>query len=109
MVSEIEDDKVDEIDDDNEVPLSEHYKKESEHYKKESEDYKKESDDYTEQSDDDGDEFDAGEDEIDLDEELEASPKERAARALEIRRALEVRDEQRRLSEDLDYLEFDDD
>jgi hypothetical protein len=102
MVSEIEDDKVDEIDDDNEVPLSEHYKKESE-------DYKKESDDYTEQSDDDGDEFDAGEDEIDLDEELEASPKERAARALEIRRALEVRDEQRRLSEDLDYLEFDDD
>jgi hypothetical protein len=102
MVSEIEDDKVDEIDDDNEVPLSEHYKKESE-------DYKKESNDYTEQSDDDGDEFDAGEDEIDLDEELEASPKERAARALEIRRALEVRDEQRRLSEDLDYLEFDDD
>ena len=102
MVSEIEDDKVDEIDDDNEVPLSEHYKKESE-------DYKKESDDYTEQSDDDGDEFDADEDAIDLDEELEASPKERAARALEIRRALEVRDEQRRLSEDLDYLEFDDD
>jgi hypothetical protein len=93
MVSEIEDDKVDEIDDDNEVPLSE--------------DYKKESDDYTEQSDDDGDEFD--DDEIDLDEELEASPKERAARALEIRRALEVRDEQRRLSEDLDYPKFDDD
>ena len=88
MVSEIEDDKVDEIDDDNEVPVS---------------------DEYTEQSDDDGDEFDADEDEIDLDEELEASPKERAARALEIRRALEVRDEQRRLSEDLDYLEFDDD
>ena len=102
MVSEIEDDKVDEIDDDNEVPLSEDYKKESE-------DYKKESDDYTEQSDDDGDEFDADEDEIDLDEELEATPKERAARALEIRRALEVRDEQRRLSEDLDYLEFDND
>ena len=95
MVSEIEDDKVDEIDDDNEVPLSD--------------DYKEESDDYTEQSDDDGDEFDADEDEIDLDEELEATPKERAARALEIRRALEVRDEQRRLSEDLDYLEFDDD
>jgi hypothetical protein len=85
MVSEIEDDKVD---DDYEEPLSE--------------DYKEESDDHTEQSDDDG-------DEIDLDEELEASPKERAARALEIRRALEVRDEQRRLSEDLDYLEFDDD
>jgi len=95
MVSEIEDDKVDEIDDDNEVPPSE--------------DYKEESDDYTEQSDDDGDEFDADEDEIDLDEELEATPKERAARALEIRRALEVRDEQRRLSEDLDYLEFDND
>ena len=91
MVSEIEDDKVDEIDeidDDSEVPVS---------------------DDYTEQSDDDGDEFDADEDEIDLDEELEATPKERAARALEIRRALEVRDEQRRLSEDLDYPEFDDD
>jgi hypothetical protein len=85
MVSEIEDDKVD---DDYEEPLSE--------------DYKEESDDHTEQSDDDG-------DEIDLDEELEASPKERAARVLEIRRALEVRDEQRRLSEDLDYLEFDDD
>ena len=47
-------------------------------------------------------------DEIDLDEELDATPKERAARALEIRRALEVRDEQRRLSEDLDYLEFED-
>jgi hypothetical protein len=83
MVSEIEDDKVD---DDYEEPLSE---------------------DHTEQSDDDGDEFD--DDETDLDEEHEASPKERAARALEIRRALEVRDEQRRLSEDLDYLEFDDD
>ena len=92
MVSEIEDDKVD---DDYEEPLSE--------------DYKEESEDYKEESDDDGEEFGDDEDEIDLDEELEASPKELAARALEIRRALEVRDEQRRLSEDLDYLEFDDD
>jgi hypothetical protein len=106
MVSEIEDDKVD---DDYEGPLSEDYKEEAEDYKEESEDYKEQSDDHTEQSDDDGDEFDDDEDEIDLDEELEASPKERAARALEIRRSLEVRDEQRRLSEDLDYLEFDDD
>jgi hypothetical protein len=106
MVSEIEDDKVD---DDYEEPLSEDYKEEAEDYKEESEDYKEESDDHTEQSGDDGDEFDDDEDEIDLDDELEASPKERAARALEIRRALEVRDEQRRLSEDLDYLEFDDD
>lgn len=56
-------------------------------------------------SEGDPDDFD---DEVDLDEELDASPKEIAARALEIRRALEVRDEQRRLSEDLDYLEFDD-
>ena len=81
MAGEIEDDDVkdDEVDDDYDVSLSE----------------------------DDADDFD--DDEVDLDEELEASPKEIAARALEIRRALEVRDEQRRLSEDLDYLEFDDD
>ncbi len=104
MVSEIEDDKVD---DDYEEPLSEDSKEESEDSKEESEDYKEQSEDHTEQSDGDGDEFD--DDETDLDEEHEASPKERAARALEIRRALEVRDEQRRLSEDLDYLEFDDD
>ena len=81
MAGEIEDDDVkdDEVDDDYDVSLSE----------------------------DDADDFD--DDEVDLDEELEASPKEIAARALEIRRALEVRDEERRLSEDLDYLEFDDD
>jgi hypothetical protein len=81
MAGEIEDDDVkdDEVDDDYDVSLSE----------------------------DDADDFD--DDEVDLDEELDASPKEIAARALEIRRALEVRDEERRLSEDLDYLEFDDD
>lgn len=80
MAGEIEDDDVkdDEVEDDYDVSLSE----------------------------DDPDDFD--DDEVDLDEELDASPKEIAARALEIRRALEVRDEQRRLSEDLDYLEFDD-
>jgi hypothetical protein len=81
MAGEIEDDDVkdDEVDDDYDVSLSE----------------------------DDADDFD--DDEVDLDAELDASPKEIAARALEIRRALEVRDEERRLSEDLDYLEFDDD
>ena len=89
MAGEIEDDEVDELDDEYEVPPSE--------------DYKEESDDETDEFDDDADEG-----EIDMDEELDASPKERAARALEIRRALEVRDEQRRLSEDLDYLDFDD-
>ncbi|TDJ23043.1 MAG: hypothetical protein E2O54_09235 [Gammaproteobacteria bacterium] len=80
MAGEIEDDDVkdDEVEDDYDVSLSEN----------------------------DSDDFD--DDEVDLDEELDASPKEIAARALEIRRALEVRDEQRRLSEDLDYLEFDD-
>jgi hypothetical protein len=83
MAGEIEDDdvredEVDEVEDDYDVSLSE----------------------------DDKDDFD--DDEVDLDEALDASPKEIAARALEIRRALEVRDEQRRLSEDLDYLEFDD-
>jgi hypothetical protein len=83
MAGEIEDDdvredEVDEVEDDYDVSLSE----------------------------DDEDDFD--DDEVDLDEALDASPKEIAARALEIRRALEVRDEQRRLSEDLDYLEFDD-
>ena len=75
---DVQDDEVDEVEDDYDVSLSE----------------------------DDEDDFD--DDEDDLDAALDASPKEIAARALEIRRALEVRDEQRRLSEDLDYLEFDD-
>ncbi len=75
---DVQDDEVDEVEDDYDGSLSE----------------------------DDEDDFD--DDEVDLDEALDASPKELAARALEIRRALEVRDEQRRLSEDLDYLEFDD-
>ena len=75
---DVQDDEVDEVEDDYDVSLSE----------------------------DDEDDFD--DDEVDPDEALDASPKELAARALEIRRALEVRDEQRRLSEDLDYLEFDD-
>ncbi len=79
MTGEIEDD---EVDDDYEAPLSDD-----------------DSDDFVDDDDD---------DEIELDEELSTNPKEQAARALEIRRALEVRDEQRRLSEDLDYLEFDD-
>lgn len=47
-------------------------------------------------------------DSVDLDDDIDVNPKERAARALEIRRALEARDEDRRLSEDLDYLDFDD-
>ena len=75
---DVQDDEVDEVEDDYDGSLSE----------------------------DDEDDFD--DDKVDLDEALDASPKELAARALEIRRALEVRDEQRRLSEDLDYLEFDD-
>ena len=75
---DVQDDEVDEVEDDYDVSLSE------------------------------DDEDDLDDDEVDLDEALDASPKEIAARALEIRRALEVRDEQRRLSEDLDYLEFDD-
>lgn len=59
-------------------------------------------------SDDDMDDFEN--DDVDMEEDLEdVSPRERAARALEIRRALEARDEARRLSEDLDYLEFEDD
>ena len=36
-------------------------------------------------------------------------PRERAARSLEIRRAIESRIEERRLRSDLDYLEVDDD
>ncbi len=36
-------------------------------------------------------------------------PRERAARSLEIRRAIESRIEERRMRSDLDYLEFDDD
>jgi hypothetical protein len=36
-------------------------------------------------------------------------PRERAARSLEIRRAIESRIEERRLRSDLDYLESDDD
>jgi hypothetical protein len=36
-------------------------------------------------------------------------PRERAARSLEIRRAIESRIEERRLRSDLDYLEADDD
>lgn len=59
-------------------------------------------------SDDDMDDFEN--DDIELDDDMDdVSPRERAARALEIRRALEARDEARRLSEDVDYLDFEDD
>ena len=58
--------------------------------------------------DEDLDEFE-GED-LDLDDEdLDLDPKERAARSLEIRRAIESRLEERKLREDLDYLDLDDD
>ena len=56
--------------------------------------------------DDDG---DASEEGIDIDEVVELSSKEQSARSLEIRRALEERMERKQLSEDLDYLDLDDD
>jgi hypothetical protein len=43
------------------------------------------------------------------DESLPLDPRERAARSLEIRRAIEKRIEERRMRSDLDYLEVDDD
>ena len=53
------------------------------------------------------DEFEGeSEDEIDL---ASLDPKEKAARSLEIRRAIEARLEDRRMKQDLDYLELDDD
>ncbi len=43
------------------------------------------------------------------DDSLPSDPKERAARSLEIRRAIEARLEARRMERDLDYLDLDDD
>jgi hypothetical protein len=43
------------------------------------------------------------------DDSLPSDPKERAARSLEIRRAIEARLEARRMQRDLDYLDLDDD
>jgi hypothetical protein len=45
----------------------------------------------------------------DDDGEVVLDPRERAARSLEIRRAIEARLEERRMRSDLDYLEVDDD
>lgn len=59
--------------------------------------------------DEDLDDFEADDVDIEDDEELGLDPKERAARSLEIRRAIEARLEERRLREDLDYLELDGD
>jgi hypothetical protein len=57
-------------------------------------------------SDEDLDEFEA---EGDSEEEgLVLDPRERAARSLEIRRAIESRIEERKMRSDLDYLELDD-
>ena len=55
------------------------------------------------------DDADASEEGIDIDEVVELSSKEQSARSLEIRRALEERMERKQLSEDLDYLDLDDD
>ncbi len=43
------------------------------------------------------------------DESVVLDPRERAARSLEIRRAIESRIEERKMRSDLDYLEVDDD
>ena len=50
---------------------------------------------------------DLDDEETNIDAVVELSSKEQSARSLEIRRALEERNEQRRLSEDLDYLDLD--
>ncbi len=53
------------------------------------------------------DEFEGeSEDDIDL---ASLDPKEKAARSLEIRRAIEARLEERKMKQDLDYLELDED
>ena len=50
------------------------------------------------------------EDDIDADEEdIIEDPKERAARSLKVRRAIEDRMEAKRLEDDLNYLDVDDD
>ncbi len=48
-------------------------------------------------------------DDEDVDAVVELSGREQNARSLEIRRAIEERREKKRLQEDLDYLDFDDD
>ncbi len=58
-------------------------------------------------SDDGLDEFEGDEDDgVDI---ATLDPRERAARSLEIRRAIESRLEDRKMRHDLDYLEIDDD
>jgi hypothetical protein len=57
-------------------------------------------------SDEDLDEFES---DNDAEEELVLDPRVRAARSLEIRRAIESRIEERKMRSDLDYLELDDD
>ena len=59
--------------------------------------------------DEDLDEFEAEAGDLDDDASLELDPKERAARSLEVRRAIESRLEERRLREDLDYLDLEGD
>jgi len=56
----------------------------------------------------DEDDGDADDEAIDIDAVVELTSKEQSARALEIRRALEERRERKQLSEDLDYLDLDD-
>ena len=66
-----------------------------------------EEDQEGELSDDELDEFEGeSDDEIDL---ATLDPKEKAARSLEIRRAIEARLEERKMRNDLDYLELDED
>lgn len=43
----------------------------------------------------------------DIDAVVELSSKEQSARSLEVRRAIEARQEQKRLDEDIDYLDLD--
>lgn len=53
------------------------------------------------------DEFEGeGDDDVDL---AALDPKEKAARSLEIRRAIETRLEERKMKQDLDYLDLEDD
>ena len=66
-----------------------------------------ESEDGMAEFDDELDVADTEEGETELDAVVELSSKEQSARALEIRRAIEARQEQRRLDEDLDYLDYD--
>ena len=66
----------------------------------EDEDVSAELDEFDADSDDDGEDVDSIEAEV-------LSPKAQDARSLEIRRALEERQERRRQAADIDYLDFD--